>query len=49
MYEKLENMCVAIAKHIQHPNRTLETNACNVHVMQHPDLLLQHPVETLEI
>jgi hypothetical protein len=52
-------MCVTIAKHMLHLVKTfatyvyevaetLETNTCNMHVMQHPDLLLQHSDETLE-
>jgi hypothetical protein len=35
-------------KHLQHTNETPETYSCNMHVMQHLDLLLQHPDETLE-
>jgi hypothetical protein len=38
-------------KHLQHTYKTpetLETYACNMHLMQHPDILLQYLDETLE-
>jgi hypothetical protein len=38
-------------KQLQHTYQTLETlktNACNMHVMQHPDLLMQYSDETLK-
>jgi hypothetical protein len=35
-------------KHTSEAPETLETYACNMHVMQRPDLFLQHPDETLE-
>jgi hypothetical protein len=35
-------------KQLQHTHKTPETYTCNMHVMQHPDILLHHPDETPE-
>jgi hypothetical protein len=35
-------------KHLQRTYETLETYVCNIHAMQHSDILLQHPDETFE-
>jgi hypothetical protein len=40
----LESHC----KRMHYTDKTLKTYTCNMHVMQHPDILLQHPDKTLK-